>query len=131
MSYETLELSIILPLGSQKLYEAWLSSESHTRFTGSPAHITPVAGGEFTAWDGYISGVTLELDPPHRILQSWRTTEFSDDSPDSLLEIRFDEIEGGTRITLIHTEIPEGQAESYRQGWEDFYFAPMKTYFSS
>jgi len=26
--------------------------------------------------------------------------------------------------------MPEDQAGSYRQGWEDFYFKPMKEYFS-
>ena len=26
-------------------------------------------------------------------------------------------------------EIPEGQGDSYRSGWDDYYFGPMKKYF--
>jgi activator of HSP90 ATPase len=35
-----------------------------------------------------------------------------------------------TKLTLIHTDIPDGQAESYEGGWEDSYFKPMREYFS-
>jgi activator of HSP90 ATPase len=126
-----LRLSLFLPVAPQKVYLAWLDSAGHSAFTGSPAEIDARPGGKFTAWDGYISGVTLELHPFQRILQSWRTTEFPSSSPDSRLEITFDAAENGMRLTLIHTEIPEGQAEDYRQGWEDFYFTPMQAYFSS
>ena len=31
---------------------------------------------------------------------------------------------------LTHTDLPEGQIESYRQGWEAFYFKPMREYFA-
>ena len=39
-------------------------------------------------------------------------------------------VEDGTKITIIHSDIPEGQADDYKQGWQDFYFKPMKDYFS-
>jgi activator of HSP90 ATPase len=35
----------------------------------------------------------------------------------------------GTRVTIIHSEIPAGQGEGYKKGWKDFYFKPMKKYF--
>ena len=98
--------------------------------TGNPANVDGNVGGNFTAWDGYIFGSTLELEPGQRIVQAWRTSEFPDDAPDSRLEILFEEVPGGTKVTLIHTDMPEDQAGSYRQGWEDFYFKPMKEYFS-
>jgi activator of HSP90 ATPase len=45
------------------------------------------------------------------------------------VEILLERMKDGTRLTLRHSNIPEGQAESYKQGWEDFYFKPMKEYF--
>jgi hypothetical protein len=39
--------------------------------------------------------------------------------------------EGGTLVTLSHSDIPRGQAESYESGWEESYFAPMREYFGS
>jgi activator of HSP90 ATPase len=99
--------------------------------TGNPAKVDGKVGGEFTAWDGYIFGSTLALEPDQRILQRWRTSEFPDDAPDSRLEISFEEVGEGTKITLIHSDMPADQVDSYRQGWEDFYFKPMKAYFST
>ena len=86
-------------------------------------------GGTFSAWDGYISGSTLELVPNQRIVQAWRTSEFPDDAPDSRVEILLEEVESGTKLTFIHSNMPEGQTETYRQGWHDFYYQPMKAYF--
>jgi activator of HSP90 ATPase len=31
---------------------------------------------------------------------------------------------------LHHSDIPTGQGEEYRRGWEDYYFRPMQAYFS-
>jgi activator of HSP90 ATPase len=63
-------------------------------------------------------------------VQSWRTSDFPEESEDSRLEILLEEAEGGTKLTLIHTQIPEGQGEEYRRGWEEFYFEPLSQYFS-
>ncbi len=128
---EELKLSKSFPALPEKMYQAWLDSAAHSAFTGSPAEIDGRPGGEFSAWDGYITGKTLELHPFDRIVQSWRTTDFPPSSPDSHLEVLFEAAEGGTQLTLIHTNIPDGQGEDYRQGWEDFYFAPMAVYFAS
>jgi activator of HSP90 ATPase len=64
-------------------------------------------------------------------VQSWRTGEFAESDPDSRVEIVLESVDGGTRLTLTHGDIPEGQAESYKSGWEEWYFAPMREYFSS
>ncbi len=128
---ESLTLSIHLPVSPERVYQAWLDSAGHSAFTGSPAEVDARPGGKFTAWDGYIWGTTLELYPFHKIIQTWRTTDFAPSSLDSHLEVIFEPDAGGTRLTLIHTDIPEGQAEDYRQGWEDFYFKPMLEYYSS
>ena len=122
-------LSEIIPARPAKIYEAWLSSKGHTALTGNPAKVDGNVGGEFSTWDGYIFGRTLELTSNQRIVQAWRTSEFPDDAPDSHLEVLLEEVEGGTKITLIHSDMPEDQIDSYRQGWEDFYFKPMKQYF--
>lgn len=127
---ESLQLSAFFAgITPERLYSAWMDSEQHAAFTGSPAQVEPQTGGSFTAWDGYIQGSNLELQPHSRIIQSWRTTEFPEQSPDSNLEVLFEEVEGGTRLTLIHSQIPAGKSEGYRQGWEDYYFQPMQAHF--
>lgn len=126
---KTLNLSITLPALPERLYAAWLDSEDHSSFTGSPAVIDAQIGGKFTAWDHYIEGTTLELQPYSKIVQAWRTSEFPDNSPDSRLELIFEPDGSDTKLTLIHSDIPEGQETAYEQGWIDYYFDQMKKYF--
>jgi activator of HSP90 ATPase len=122
-------LSIILPVDQKRLYLAWLSGKEHSAFTGSPAKVIAKKGGVFSAWDGYISGKTIKMEPYHQITQIWRTTEFPADAPDSTLEILIDKVKDGSKLTLVHRGIPNGKAGEYKKGWKDFYFSPMKKYF--
>ena len=119
-------LSDVISASPAQIYKAWLSTSGHTGMTGSPAVVESKVKGKFTAWDGYISGEILELQPHRRIVQAWRTTEFPPASPDSRVEIILEPDPGGTKITITHSNIPEGQADDYKQGWHDFYFEPMK-----
>jgi uncharacterized protein YndB with AHSA1/START domain len=127
---ESIELSIELPVKPEIVFNAWMDSQEHGEFTCGKAEIDPQVGGSFTAWDDYIQGTTLELEPYHRIIQSWRTTDFPPESPDSNLVVTLDEIPEGTHLTLTHTNIPDGQGAGYEQGWQDYYFTPMYEYFT-
>lgn len=111
---------------AEVIYNAWISTNGHTQMTGSPAKVDGSVNGAFTAWDGYIWGTFTKLDKNKKIVQTWRTGEFPEDAEDSNVEILLEEKDGKTKLTLIHTNIPEGQANDYKQGWEDFYFKPMR-----
>ena len=115
---------------TKEVYTAWLTSEMHSAMTGGEAEVTDGVGDLFSAWDGYILGRNLELEPYKRIVQSWRTTEFEDEDPDSKLEIILVENDGETTLILHHTQLPEN-GENYKKGWDEFYFRPMKAYFES
>lgn len=122
------EVSTLIPRPPAEVYAAWLDSKAHSKMTGAKAKVSDKVGGKFTAWDGYITGRNLKLEAGKRIVQAWRTSEFSDDEEDSLIEVTFEPVKGGTKLTLRHTKLPP-HGETYRQGWEDNYFEPMKDYF--
>jgi activator of HSP90 ATPase len=128
---DNIRLVTRLPATPEDVYDAWLSSLRHTAMTGAPATSEARVGATHTAWDGYISGEHVELEPSRRIVQTWRTTEFPEGAPDSLLEIVFVREGAGTRLTLIQNGIPDGQGEMYHEGWQSHYFAPMRVYFAS
>ena len=109
---DSFTLTTFLPASAEEIYKAWLSSEGHSQMTGSQAKVQGGSGGAFTAWDGYIWGRTLELEANRRIVQAWRTSEFPEGSPDSRVEILLEEDPNGTKTTLTHTNIPDGQGES-------------------
>jgi uncharacterized protein YndB with AHSA1/START domain len=123
-------LSCTLPASPEAVYAAWLDSGGHTFMTGASAKISKRIGAPYSAWDGYISGKTLELTPGRRIVQSWRTTEFADHDPDSTIVVELAPTKTGTRLTLTHSGVPDGQTDYELSGWKDFYFTPMKAYFA-
>lgn len=114
---------------AEKIYTAWLSSEGHSKMTGGAATISNKVGADFTAWDGYIEGKNIELEPYRKIVQSWRTSQFEEGEEDSQIKILLNEMDGLTELTLIHTNVPES-GEHYIKGWNNHYFEPMKAYFS-
>lgn len=124
------EVSDFIPAAPDRVYSAWLDSDEHTEMTGGHARVSSIVGGKFEAWDGYIQGTNLELEPSGRILQLWRTSEFEDDDQDSLLEILFESVENGTSVIIRHTRLPE-HGMQYQQGWRDSYLTPMKAYFGT
>jgi activator of HSP90 ATPase len=127
---DSFKLMEIFPVTPDLLYKAWLDSTTHAEIIKSSAEIDPVINGEFTIWDKYITGKTIELEPDKKIVQLWRTTEFPAGSPDSILELTFEAVNEGTRLILIQKNIPEGQGEDYKQGWKENYFEPMQEFFS-
>ena len=124
------EISDLIPTSPKEIYKAWLNSAEHSGMTGGLAKISVEVGGTFEAWDGYIEGRNLVLEPSKRIIQQWRTSEFKEEEKDSLLEIFFEEENEGTKITIRHSELPE-HGMQYKQGWVDSYFNPMKEYFGN
>jgi hypothetical protein len=78
------------------IFAAWMDSAEHSAFTGDEAMVVNKVGGEHRAAGGYIQGRTLELNEGARIVQSWRTTEFPPESPDSRVEITLEPTMGGT-----------------------------------
>lgn len=128
MGYD-FEVSDILPATPDEIYRAWMSSEGHAAMTGAGAEIDPGVGGEYEAWDGYITGRTIALEPGRRVVQTWRTSEFADSDPDSQIEVLLDPVDGGSRVTIRHTNVPDGQLGYEQGGWQENYFDPMRTYF--
>lgn len=113
---------------AKQIYKSWLSTQRHTKMTGGTAFVSDNIGDKFSAWDGYIKGENLVLEPYKRIVQSWRSTNFEDHEEDSQIEVTLSEAEGETLLTLSHTNVPES-GEHYIKGWDEHYFEPMKHYF--
>ncbi len=112
-----------------EVYEAFVDADKHSEFTGSRATGRGEVGAEFTAWDGYISGRVLELEEGKRLVQEWMTTEWPEGYPPSRFELTFRDIEGGTEVSMVHSGIPEKLAEDIGEGWKEYYWKPLKSYF--
>jgi activator of HSP90 ATPase len=125
METRTVRQTAIFKANAHEVYEALMDSRKHSVFTGSKASISRKIGGKFTAYDGYIEGVNLELVPDEKIVQSWRGSDWAEGHY-SRATFSLKKVEGGTRLTFTQTEVPEEQYEPIIQGWRDYYWKPMK-----
>ena len=116
-------VSDVIPSRPQAIYDSWLDGDAHAAMTGGhAARISSEPGAGFVVWDNYITGRNLTLDPGRRIVQAWRTTKFAASDPDSQIEIVLEPVAGGTRVTVHHSNVPDGHT-SYRDGgWQNAYF---------
>ncbi len=126
---ESVSISQVFNVAPEKLYQAWLDSDTHSKMTGGSAECSLEVGAEYSAWDGYIWGKNLELIENQKIVQSWRSAEFSDEDKDSILTVEIKALsDGKCELHLSHTNIPAGQTQ-YENGWVDNYIEPMMDYF--
>jgi len=126
----TFTLTTTIPASPEEVYQAWLDSVSHSEMTGGAASMSDEIGAEVSAWDGYITGRNIELVPGERIVQSWRTTEFADQHEDSVITVVLQEVDEGTLLTLVHSNVPDEQTRYQGGGWQQHYFEPMVVYFT-
>jgi uncharacterized protein YndB with AHSA1/START domain len=129
--FSTITQTVQVDASPDRVYDALMDSKKHAKFTGSPADISPKVGGEFTAWDGYISGKNLELVPGKKIVQAWKTTEWPEGYPHSRLEITLAKKKGGTELRMVHSKVPAEQSDDYTSGWISSYWDPLCAYFTS
>ncbi len=129
MKFKVIRQVELIDATPDEVYEAYVDPEKHSEFTGSPAKGAPRVGGRFTAWDGYISGKFLELEKGKKVVHEWKTTEWPPGYPPSVVELTFKAKGKRTVLTMVHSKAPAEQAESYAEGWTDYYWEPLKRYF--
>ena len=126
-----IQQSVVLPAPAESLFEMYLDSSQHAAFTGFPVAIGAEAGAVFAAFDGQLTGVVLTIARPRLIVQSWRSTKFHADDPDSTLVLMFTpepDIPAHGRIDLIHVDVPAHDYQDVIQGWQNYYWTPWRAY---
>jgi len=129
--------AVFLPAAPERVYDMYLDAEQHAAFTGAPVDIDMRAGGEFRAFDGMLTGTLLQLVAGRLIVQSWRSGNWPKEAIDSTLTLSFwsegaSGSEGeGTRIELVHANVPEVDFSGVSQGWERYYWTPWREYLQS
>lgn len=134
MQTKNIQQIIILPCTPQAAYKAWMDSKIHGEIIGAHAKIDPKVGGNFSLWDDEMAGKTIELDEKKlKIVQDWRDNG-SDWPKDyySKITLEFTPTEHNqTKLIFTQTGVPEEHVKDIEEGWENFYWKPMKKYFSS
>lgn len=125
MKTKTIRQSATIKAPPSDVYDALMDSRKHSKFTGGKASISRKIGGKFTAYDGYIEGVNLELVLNEKIVQSWRGSDWPEGHY-SRATFALKKVPGGTQLSFTQSGVPEEFYEDISQGWRDYYWKPMK-----
>jgi len=120
--------SVQLPAPAEDLFRMYMDPREHAAITGAPVVIGGTPGSPFRAFGGALEGTMLHVVRPRLIVQSWRSSPFRIEDPDSTLIICFTEQGKEGRIDLVHLDVPDHDLEGVRTGWEERYFAPWRAY---
>jgi uncharacterized protein YndB with AHSA1/START domain len=112
----------IVPASPQDIYLALTTEITIRLWTGDTVEIDPTEGGEFSLWDGAITGKFLELHPHNKIVQQWY---FGEQEEPSIVTIKLHEHKKGTSFEVNHSNIPDEDYEDIVEGWESEYVGSL------
>ncbi len=75
-----------------------------------------------------LSGVTVAVVPGTLIVQRWRSCEFTESDPDSVLVLSFVQEGKRGRIDLVHANVPKHDHAGVTEGWKKYYWKPLRAY---
>ena len=105
------------------VFEFLVTDTGMTSWMGQWASLDPVPGGRFAVdIAGYPArGMFLEVDPPRRVTVSWGFAG-NDTLPPGASTVSFDltPIGAGTRVEIVHTDLPEDDVPGHVAGWSHF-----------
>lgn len=108
-----------------RLFEALVDPTQHAAFTGASASGEADVGAAFTAWDAFIEGRHLVLEPGVRIVQAWRAADWP---AGHWSVVRYELAERESGEVVVHFEqagVPNDFAEAIAKGWQDYYWTPL------
>lgn len=134
--FKTISLTEKFNCSPKHLYEILMDENRWKGFTQSNARISKEVGGEFSIFDGSVTGRNVELQEGKLIVQNWRFGSWPDGIV-STVRLTLDDPEPGvTVVKVLHTDIPEedryGNAtvvENTERGWRDLILNKIRAVF--
>ena len=105
------------------VWEALTNPEIIRQWSGSGADMSEQIGKEWKLWDGEIWGKNIESHTPTKLVQEWYSGHWPEPS---ICTIELRETGEGTTVHLVHSDVPDDEAQEIELGWRDYYFEPMK-----
>lgn len=115
--------SIEIDAAPATVFDYLTTEAGMTAWMGQRAELDPRPGGCFAVdIAGYaIRGQYLHVDRPRRVVVSWGVAGSPDLLPGaSTVQFTLTPIEQGTRVDLLHSELPETELEGHADGWTHF-----------
>jgi len=121
---------IAIDASPETVWQFFVDPEKATRWMGQSATLDPRPGGVYRVEviPGHTArGEFVELDPPHRLVQTWGWESGEDGERSvppgaSTIEIELVSDGDGTVVRFTHSNLPDAAAaESHAHGWDHYF----------
>jgi activator of HSP90 ATPase len=124
---KTFKKTFIINAEPSDVYAALTNPYTIELWSGYPALISTEPGSEFSLWEGDISGKMLEAIPGKKVVEQWY---FGDQTEESIVTITIHPKGENSSVTVEHTNIPDDDFENIAEGWREYYFDAISTFFN-
>lgn len=123
---KTIKQKVRFKASPDTIYNLLADSKQRTKVTGLKADVSRKVGGAFSADDGRVTGVNVDLVAGKRIVQAWRR----DDFPDGIYSMAAVTLTptpgGGTELVLTHRGVPKWLIDDTEENWRNDYWDKMR-----
>ena len=124
---KSIEQEIVINSTPHEIYEVFMDAKKHSKLTESKVKVSREVGGSFSIFEGALSGKNVELIQDKKIVQTWRGDgETWPKGYYSTITLILEPNDKGTLIKFTHVDLPEASYESVKEGWDTYYWEPLK-----
>jgi uncharacterized protein YndB with AHSA1/START domain len=116
-------LSVDIEAPPEVVFSHLVTPEGMVAWMGQHAELDARPGGGFSVDinGSPVRGRYIEVDPPRRVVVTWGVAGSEVHPPgSSRVEFTLVPVGGGTRLDLVHRDLPAERAPGYARGWEHF-----------
>lgn len=112
----------------ERVWRALVDPKMIEEWGGGPAIMDDQEGTKFSLWGGDIYGTNIEVEELDKLVQDWYAGKWP--APSRVTFILTPE-EEGTRVDLLHENVPDEEAKEIQDGWDSYYLGAIKSYLES
>jgi uncharacterized protein YndB with AHSA1/START domain len=121
---DRIERQMTFPVSREEVWAAITEPDQIGKWFGVEAELDLRPGGRGAfRWDEIeVPVVVEEVSPPSRFSYRWEPSQTPSGGPTTLVEFELEEIEGGTRLSLVESGFASLKPESRREnefGWDE------------
>lgn len=118
---KTYEISV----STSRVWSALVNPGEIENWGAGPAKMEDKVGSRFKLWGCDIFGTNTKIETNKLLAQDWYTGDWEEPSK---LEIKLSETNGKIKVALLHENVPDSEHDEIEDGWDRYYFGPMKEY---
>jgi uncharacterized protein YndB with AHSA1/START domain len=116
--------TIHIAAAPEAVFDYFTNPELLVRWMGDVAQLEPRPGGLFRLVIGprTVEGRYLSVDRPRRVVISWGRRGSRQLPPGkSVLEVNLTAEAGGTRVSIVHSGLPDAEKPRHALGWRHYF----------